>query len=115
AAEKNGFSNVPELLKLESLFIKFSSLFDDIAALLTAEFNNRFLGSRHKKCASLLKEFDIAPGRFLEMLRFLNEWIDLSQLILQKAEKLTETSINDKLIISDWRYWTEELMVKSVA
>ena len=114
-AEKNGFSNVPELLKLESLFIKFSSLFDDIAALLTAEFNNRFLGSRHKKCASLLKEFDIAPGRFLEMLRFLNEWIDLSQLILQKAERLTEISINDKLIISDWRYWTEELMVKSVA
>ncbi|ETP70714.1 ATP-dependent helicase [Planococcus glaciei CHR43] len=113
-AEKTGFSTVPELLKLESLFIKFVSLFDELASMLTAEFLAKFRGSRHKKCASLLSELPYDKARFMDMLRFLNEWIDLSQLVLQKAERLTETSIQDKLVIADWRYWTEELMVKAV-
>ncbi|MDN7244031.1 ATP-dependent DNA helicase DinG [Planococcus shenhongbingii] len=113
-AEKTGFSSIPEMLQLESLFIKFVSLFDEISAMLTAEFLAKFRGSRHKKCASLLSEMPYDKARFMDLLRYLNEWIDMSQLILQKAERLTETSIQDKLVITDWRYWTEELMVKAV-
>lgn len=114
AAEASGFSNVPEMLHLEALFNKFTAIFDELALSLTAAFQNRFQGSRHKKCASLLAELPYEKDRFMDMLRFLNEWIDLSQLILQKAERLTETSIQDRLTITDWRYWTEELMVKAV-
>lgn len=114
AAERTGFSTVPEMLKLEALFLKFTALFDEVSALLGAEFTNKFQGSRHKKCASLLSELPYEKQRFMELLRFLNEWIDLSQLILQKAERLTETSMHDKLTISDWRFWTEEMMVKAV-
>ncbi|MCJ1907388.1 ATP-dependent DNA helicase DinG [Planococcus ruber] len=114
AAETSGFSSVPEMLHLEALFNKFTAIFDELAQSLTAAFQNRFQGSRHKKCASLLSELPYEKDRFMDMLRFLNEWIDLSQLILQKAERLTETTIQDRLTITDWRYWTEELMVKAV-
>ncbi|MGO1060009.1 ATP-dependent DNA helicase DinG [Planococcus sp. FY231025] len=114
AAERTGFSTVPEMLKLEALFNKFTALFDEAATLLGAEFAKKFQGSRHKKCASLLSELPYEKPRFMELLRFLNEWIDLSQLVLQKAERLTETSMDDKLTISDWRFWTEEMMVKAV-
>lgn len=114
AAETSGFSNVPEMLHLEALFNKFTAIFDELALSLTAAFQKRFQGSRHKKCASLLAELPYEKDRFMDMLRFLNEWIDLSQLVLQKAERLTETSIQDRLTITDWRYWTEELMVKAV-
>lgn len=113
-AETSGFSNVPEMLHLEALFTKFTAIFDELALSLTAVFQKRFQGSRHKKCASLLSELPYEKERFMDMLRFLNEWIDLSQLILQKAERLTETTIRDRLTITDWRYWTEELMVKAV-
>ncbi len=114
SAESNGFAKVTELLKLESLFLKFTALFDETTTLLGAAFYTKFQGSRHKKCSTLLSELDFDKQRFMELLGFLNDWIDLSQLILQKAERLTETSVQDKLIISDWRYWTEELMVKAV-
>ncbi len=114
SAESNGFAKVPELLKLESLFLKFTALFDETTTLLGAAFYAKFQGSRHKKCSTLLNELDFDKQRFMELLGFLNDWIDLSQLVLQKAERLTETSVQDKLIISDWRYWTEELMVKAV-
>jgi ATP-dependent DNA helicase DinG len=113
-AERTGFSTVPEMLKLEALFYKFTALFDEVSALLAGEFANKFQGSRHKKCASLLSELPYEKERFMELLRFLNEWIDLSQLVLQKAERLTETSMDDKLTISNWRFWTEEMMVKAV-
>ena len=113
-AERTGFSTVPEMLHLEALFNKFVSIFDELATLLTTAFQKRFQGSRHKKCASLLSELPYEKERFMDMLRFLNEWIDLSQLILQKAERLTETTIQDRLTITNWRYWTEELMVKAV-
>ncbi|PSL41953.1 ATP-dependent DNA helicase DinG [Planomicrobium soli] len=113
-AERTGFATVPELLKLESLFTKFAAMFDEVSAILSAGFAEKFRNSRHQKCSSLLSELDINKDRFFEMLRYLNEWIDLSQLILQKAERLTEKSVQDKIIITDWRYWTEELMLKSV-
>ncbi|HSP21108.1 MAG TPA: ATP-dependent DNA helicase DinG [Planococcus sp. (in: firmicutes)] len=113
-AERGSFSTVPELLKLESLFLKFAALFDETTNGLSAAFYAKFQGSRHKKCSTLLSELSYDRQRFLELLGFLNDWIDLSQLILQKAERLTETSVQDKLVISDWRYWTEELMVKAV-
>ena len=113
-AERSGFSTVPELLKLESLFLKFTALFDETTNGLSAAFYAKFQGSRHKKCSTLLSELSYDRQRFMELLGFLNDWIDKSQLILQKAERLTETTIEDKLVISDWRYWTEELMVKAV-
>ncbi|MDN3450902.1 ATP-dependent DNA helicase DinG [Planococcus sp. APC 3906] len=113
-AERSGFSTVPELLKLESLFLKFTALFDETTNGLSAAFYAKFQGSRHKKCSTLLSELSYDRQRFMELLGFLNDWIDMSQLILQKAERLTETTIEDKLVISDWRYWTEELMVKAV-
>lgn len=113
-ADRTGFSTVPELLKLESLFQKFTSLFDEVSSLMAVEFASKFAASRHKKNASLLSELSLEDGRFLEMLRYLNEWIDLSQLVLQKAERLTEKNIRDQLTIADWRYWTEEMMVKAV-
>ncbi|MBB5178662.1 ATP-dependent DNA helicase DinG [Planomicrobium koreense] len=113
-AERSGFSTVPELLKLESLFLKFTALFDETTNGLSAAFYAKFQGSRHKKCSTLLSELSYDRQRFIELLGFLNDWIDMSQLILQKAERLTETTIEDKLVISDWRYWTEELMVKAV-
>ena len=113
-AERGGFSTVPELLKLESLFMKYTALFDETTNSLSAAFYAKFQGSRHKKCSTLLSELSYDKQRFMELLGYLNDWIDLSQLILQKAERLTETSVQDKLVISDWRYWTEELMVKAV-
>lgn len=114
SAESNGFAKVPELLKLESLFLKFTALFDETSNLLSAAFYAKFQGSRHKKCSTLLSELKFEKQLFMELLGFLNDWIDLSQLVLQKAERLTEISVQDKLNISDWRYWTEELMVKAV-
>ena len=113
-ANRTGFSTVPELLKLESLFLKFTTLFDEVSNVLAVEFSAKFASSRHKKNASLLSELYLEDSRFLELLRYLNEWIDLSQLILQKAERLTEKTIQDQLTIADWRYWTEEMMVKAV-
>ena len=113
-AERTGFSSDSEFLQLETLFIKFVSLFDELSGSLTDEFTAKFRGARHKKCASLLSDLPLEKERFLEMLRFLNEWIDLSQLVLQKAERITEKTIQDQLNITDWRYWTQELMVKAV-
>ncbi|WP_186725547.1 ATP-dependent DNA helicase DinG [Planomicrobium sp. CPCC 101110] len=114
AADRTGFSTVPELLKLESLFIKFVALFDEVSAILSASFSEKFRNSRHQKCSSLLSELDINKDRFFDMLRYLNEWIDLSQLILQKADRLTEKTVSDRIILTDWRHWTEELMLKAV-
>ncbi|WP_369678809.1 helicase C-terminal domain-containing protein [Planococcus faecalis] len=61
-----------------------------------------------------MSELSLSDSRFTEMLYYLNEWIDLSQLILQKAERLSEKTMKDQLTIADWRYWTEEMMVKAV-
>ncbi|MDN7241087.1 ATP-dependent DNA helicase DinG [Planococcus sp. N028] len=113
-AERTGFSTIPELLKLESLFIKFVEMFDEVSGILSASFLEKFRNSRHQKCSSLLSELQFDKERFFEMLRYLNEWIDLSQLILQKAERHKEKSIHDRVVITDWRYWTEEMMLKSV-
>lgn len=113
-AERTGFSSVLEQLRLESLFLKFRTLFDEIATLISAQFDAKFAASRHKKNSVLLSELSLDDSRFTEMLHYLNEWIDLSQLILQKADKLIEKTIKDQLMIADWRYWTEELMVKAV-
>ncbi|ALS78405.1 DNA polymerase III subunit epsilon [Planococcus kocurii] len=113
-AERIGFSTVPEMLKLESLFLKFTALFDEVSGLIATEFTARFAHSRHKKNSALLSELSLSDSRFTEMLYYLNEWIDLSQLILQKAERLSEKTMKDQLTIADWRYWTEEMMVKAV-
>ena len=114
ASEQRGFASLPELLQLESLFIKFTALFDEISSLLTNQFQAKFRGSHHKKCASLLTDLTIEREIFLSFLRYLNEWIDLSQLVVQKAERMTEKTIEEQLTITDWRYWTEELMIKAV-
>ncbi|MGI2327042.1 ATP-dependent DNA helicase DinG [Planococcus sp. YIM B11945] len=114
AADRTGFASIPDLLKLEALFEKFTRLFDEASAVLAASFIGKFRKSRYQKCSSLLNELDIEKDRFLELLRYLNEWIDLSQLVLQKAERLTEISVQERIVIADWRYWTEELMLKSV-
>lgn len=113
-AQRTGFSSVPEQLKLESLFVKVRILFDELSLFISNQFERKFAGSRHKKNASLLTELALTDSRFMEMLLYLNEWIDLSQLILQKADRIEEKTIKDQLIIADWRYWTEELMVKAV-
>ncbi|HSI67932.1 MAG TPA: ATP-dependent DNA helicase DinG [Planococcus sp. (in: firmicutes)] len=114
AAERNGFSNIPELLQLESLFLKLSVLFDEVASVLTTSFLDKFQGSRYKKCASLLTEIPFETEKFQELLKLLNEWIDQSQLILRKAERISEKSVHDQVIVANWRYWTQELMLKTV-
>ncbi|EGA89662.1 ATP-dependent helicase dinG [Planococcus donghaensis MPA1U2] len=113
-AKRTGFSTVPEMMKLESLFLKFTALFDEVSSIVATEFATKFAASRHKKNSALLSELSLEDSRFTQMLYYLNEWIDLSQLILQKAERLTEKTIKDQLTIADWRYWTEEMMVKAV-
>lgn len=113
-AEKHRFAQVPELLQMESLFLKYTSLFDGISLQLAEAFSLKFKNSRHRKCAALLEELDFDRERFLELLRFLNAWIDISQTILQKAERFTELTMKEKLAVADFRYWTEEMMLKSV-
>ncbi|MBT2582067.1 ATP-dependent DNA helicase DinG [Planococcus sp. ISL-109] len=113
-AEAQRFARVPELLQMESLFLKYTSLFDVISLDLAQAFQEKFHNSRQKKCAALLDELNFEREQFLELLRFLNSWIDMAQTILQKAERFTELTMADRLIIADFRYWTEELLLKAV-
>lgn len=113
-AESHGFARVPELLQMESLYLKYTSLFDEVTLYLAQAFQNKFHNSRTRKCASLLDELDFERERFMDFLRFLNSWIDIAQTILQKAERFTELTMNERLVLADFRYWTEELMLKSV-
>lgn len=113
-AEAHRFARVPELLQMESLFLKYTSLFDAISLDLAQVFQEKFHNSRQKKCAALLDELDFDREPFLELLRFLNSWIDIAQTILQKAERFTELTMAERLIVADFRYWTEELILKAV-
>ncbi|MTD30039.1 ATP-dependent DNA helicase DinG [Planomicrobium sp. YIM 101495] len=112
-AEARGFASIPELLRLEGLSKKIFAGFDQLAAELTFHFTERFAGSRHKKNSVLLEELPMSLEGPREILRNLNEWIDLSQIIMQKAERLHETSLAERLVLTEWRYWTEEIMVKT--
>lgn len=114
AAETSDFASWTELAKLNALFIGFTDYFDRICSMLSVEFADKFKSRRHKKNALLLNEIPYQTKDFSEFLRLLNEWIDLSQTILQKAENVSEKSIEDQLTVADWRYWTQELMVKAV-
>ncbi|HSJ38543.1 MAG TPA: ATP-dependent DNA helicase DinG [Planococcus sp. (in: firmicutes)] len=114
AAETSSFASLTELTKLDALFIGFTEYFDRICSMLSMEFVEKFKTRRHKKNALLLSELPYQSNDFSELLRLLNEWIDLSQTILQRAENISEKSLEDQLIIADWRYWTQELMLKAV-
>ncbi|WP_422123397.1 ATP-dependent DNA helicase DinG [Planococcus sp. X10-3] len=114
AAEKSGFATLTELVKLNALFKSITKYFDRICLMLSTEFTEKFKNRRHKKNAILLSEIQFHNNDFSKLLRLLNEWIDLSQTVLQRAENIAEKSIEDRLVIADWRYWTEELMVKAV-
>lgn len=114
AADKSGFATPTEMAKLDALFIGFTIAFDRISTMLSLEFTEKFKARKHKKNSMLLSEIPYNSNDFSELLRLLNEWIDLSQTILQKAEKIAEKSIEEKLIIAEWRYWTQELMLKAV-
>ncbi|TAA66779.1 ATP-dependent DNA helicase DinG [Planococcus salinarum] len=114
AAEISDFASLTELAKLDALFIGFTDYFDRICSMLSMEFAEKFKSRRHKKNALLLDEIPYQTKDFSEFLRLLNEWIDLSQTILQKAEYVSEKTIEDQLTVADWRYWTQELMVKAV-
>ncbi|EMF46177.1 DinG family ATP-dependent helicase YoaA [Planococcus halocryophilus Or1] len=48
-AQRTGFSTVPEMMKLESLFLRFTALFDEISTFVANEFAANFAASRHKK------------------------------------------------------------------
>ena len=114
AADKSGFATQSEMAKLDALFIGFTFAFDRISTMLSLEFTEKFKARKYKKNSVLLSEIPYNSKDFSELLRLLNEWIDLSQTILQKAEKVAEKSIEEKLIIAEWRYWTQELMLKAV-
>lgn len=114
AAETSGFASHTELAKLDALFIRFIAYFDRICSMLSIEFAAKFKNRRHKKNGLLLSEVPYQMNDFSELLRLLNEWIDLSQTILQRAENVAEKSIEERLVIANWRYWTQELMVKAV-
>lgn len=114
AADQAGFASLTEMSKLDSLFIGFTMAFDRISAMLSFEFQEKFKTRRHKKNSLLLSEIPLQKENFKELLRLLNEWIDLSQIILLKAEKVVEKSIENQLLVADWRYWTQELMLKAV-
>ncbi|WP_033542234.1 ATP-dependent DNA helicase DinG [Planococcus sp. CAU13] len=114
AADSTGFASAAEMVRLDSLFIGFTVAFDRIAALLSMEFAEKFKARKHKKNSLLLSELSYHHEDFAELLRLLNEWIDLSQTILQKAGKISERSSEEQLVIADWRYWTQELMLKAV-
>ncbi|MCM3610961.1 ATP-dependent DNA helicase DinG [Planococcus sp. MERTA32b] len=114
AAEKTGFASAAEMAKLDVLFIGFTSVFDRISTLLSVEFSEKFKARKHKKNSLLLSEMYLEKNDFTDLLRLLNEWIDIAQTILQRAEMIIEKSIEEKLIIAEWRYWTQELMLKAV-
>lgn len=114
AAEQTGFASAAEMVKLDVLFIGFTSIFDRISTLLSIEFSEKFKARKHKKNSLLLSEMNLDKNDYTELLRLLNEWIDLAQTILQKAEMINEKPIEEKLTIAEWRYWTQELMVKAV-
>lgn len=114
AAGTSGFASSTELVKLNALFIGFTKYFDSICLMLSSEFSEKFKSRRHKKNAILLGEIAYHNNDFSKLLRLLNEWIDLSQTILQKAENITEKSLEERIVIADWRFWTQELMVKAV-
>ncbi|WP_203332797.1 ATP-dependent DNA helicase DinG [Planococcus beigongshangi] len=114
AADRSGFASLAEMNRLDSLFIGFTVAFDRIATILSQDFAVKFREQKHKKNSLLLSELPAPTGEFAELLKLLNEWIDLSQTILRKAENIPEQSIEDHLVIADWRYWTQELMLKAV-
>ncbi len=113
-AQTHRFAGVPDLLQMESLYIKYTALFDEVASALALAFQQKFQNSRQKKCAALLDELTIDREPFLKLLRFLNSWIDNAQVILQKAERFTELTMAERLTVADFRYWTEELILKAV-
>lgn len=100
--------------ELDAVFLNLVSSFDDAVDRIIQKVIQTTSRKGHSKQTVLLSEITLDYEVMEKQFHLLQRWIDLAQSILERSLKLQrEHTQDDQLIFSEWKYWINEIKIKT--
>lgn len=112
--ENHGVNTIGSFEELDRIYARCSSKFDEAVQSLVQNVRGKSTHKSHSKQTILLEELSLDYDLLEEVYQYLQRWITIAQNLLDRLSKsLLDSTHVDKLVTAEWRYWLNEMKIKT--